>query len=58
LLRPAMGADVVAFNSKIVQDRATFQQPKQHATGFDYAIVNGQMAIEKTQHLGAKREAG
>jgi N-acyl-D-amino-acid deacylase len=54
LLRPGMAADVVVFDDKMVQDHATFQQPKQYATGFDYVIVNGQVVIEKAQHTGAK----
>src|SRR5215471_10250605 len=54
LLRPGMAADVVVFDEKTVQDHATFEQPKQYATGFDYVIVNGQVVIEKAQHTGVK----
>ena len=54
LLRPGMAADVVVFDDQTVQDRATFEQPKQYANGFDYVIVNGQVVIEKAQHTGAK----
>ncbi len=54
LLRPGMAADVLVLDEKTVQDHATFQQPKQYATGFDYVIVNGQAVIEKAQHTGAK----
>ena len=54
VLRPGMAADVVVFDEQTVTDHATFQQPKQYATGFDYVIVNGQVVIEKGQHTGAK----
>ncbi|MCI0391256.1 MAG: D-aminoacylase [Acidobacteria bacterium] len=54
LLRPGMAADIVIFNEKTVADRATFEQPKQYATGIDYVIVNGQVVIEKGSHSGAK----
>jgi N-acyl-D-amino-acid deacylase len=54
LLRPGMAADVVVFDDQMVQDHATFQQPKQYATGFDYVIVNGQVVIEKAQQTGAR----
>src|SRR5262249_22610337 len=54
LLRPGLAADVVIFDDQSVQDRATFEQPKQYATGFDYVIVNGQIVIEKARHTGAK----
>jgi N-acyl-D-amino-acid deacylase len=54
LLRPGMAADIVIFDPNTVADRATFEQPKQYATGIDYVIVNGQVVIEKGSHSGAK----
>lgn len=54
LLRPGMAADIVIFDEKTVSDRATFEQPKQYAAGFNYVIVNGQVVIEKGSHNGAK----
>ncbi|MGE0130281.1 MAG: amidohydrolase family protein [Blastocatellales bacterium] len=54
LLRPGMAADIVIFDEKTVADRATFEQPKRYAAGFDYVIVNGQIVIEKGSHNGAK----
>lgn len=47
LLRPGMAADVVIFNPETVADRSTFREPKQHAVGFEYVIVNGGVEIEK-----------
>jgi N-acyl-D-amino-acid deacylase len=54
ILRQGMAADIVIFDENIVADRATFQQPKQFATGFDYVIVNGRLTIEKGKHSGTK----
>jgi N-acyl-D-amino-acid deacylase len=53
-LRSGMAADIVIFDENTVGDRATFQQPKQYATGFDYVLVNGQITIEKGNHSGGK----
>lgn len=52
LLRQGMAADVVIFDFETVADKATFQNPKQYPTGFDYIIVNGKITIEKGKHLG------
>lgn len=54
ILRPGMVADVVIFDEQTVADRATFEQPKQYATGFDYVLVNGQVVIDNGKHTGTK----
>ncbi|MFN7926602.1 MAG: D-aminoacylase [Blastocatellia bacterium] len=54
LLRPGMAADVVIFDEKLVTDRATFQQPKQYPMGIEFVVVNGQVVIEKGNHLGVR----
>jgi N-acyl-D-amino-acid deacylase len=54
LLRPGMASDIVVFDEKTIADRATFEQPRQYPTGFDYVIVNGQVVIEAGKHTGAK----
>jgi len=54
LLRPGMAADIVIFDEKTVADRATFEQPKQFATGIGFVIVNGQIVIESAIHTGSK----
>jgi N-acyl-D-aspartate/D-glutamate deacylase len=54
LLRKGMMADMVIFDDRTIADRATFQQPKQYASGIDYVIVNGQIAIEKGKHSGIR----
>ena len=39
--------DIVVFDPKKVEDRATFTQPHQYAAGFEYVLVNGSPVIEK-----------
>ncbi|PIU75464.1 MAG: hypothetical protein COS76_00630 [Candidatus Portnoybacteria bacterium CG06_land_8_20_14_3_00_39_12] len=43
-------ADVVIFNPRTIQDRATFDNPFQYATGVEYLLINGQATIEKGKH--------
>lgn len=45
-------ADIVAFNPETVIDHADFFNPHQHATGIDYVLVNGSIAIDQGQHSG------
>jgi N-acyl-D-amino-acid deacylase len=54
LLRPGMAADIVIFNPETVGDRATFREPKQHASGFEYVIVNGEVEIDKGTQTGTR----
>ena len=46
LLRPGAWADVTIFEPVRVADRATFEQPRQYATGIEYVIVNGTVLID------------
>lgn len=43
LLKPGAYADLVLFDPETVIDRATFEAPKQSATGIDLVVVNGQV---------------
>jgi N-acyl-D-aspartate/D-glutamate deacylase len=54
LLRPGMWADVTIFDPARVIDRATFEQPRQYATGIEYVIVNGTVVIDRGQHTHAR----
>jgi N-acyl-D-amino-acid deacylase len=54
LLRPGLAADVVVFDPAAVGDRATFDQPKRFAAGFDAVLVNGRFAVERGQLTGAR----
>ncbi len=52
LLREGYAADVVIFDEKTVTDRATFENPHQFSTGFDYVLVNGIVTIDNGTHNG------
>ena len=54
LLRPGYWADVVVFDRDRVGDRATFEQPKQYARGVEYVLVNGELAVARGEHTGAR----
>jgi len=53
LLREGYLADVVIFDSKTIQDRATFDQPHQYPKGICYVIVNGEVTLKNNVHTGA-----
>jgi N-acyl-D-amino-acid deacylase len=40
-------ADVLIFDSTKIQDHATFQQPRQYATGMDDVFVNGKQVLDE-----------
>jgi N-acyl-D-amino-acid deacylase len=46
LLKPGYFADVLVFDPKTYQDRATYEQPTLLATGVKFLTVNGQLAID------------
>jgi dihydroorotase/N-acyl-D-amino-acid deacylase len=46
LVRPGALADLVVFDPATIQDRATFEQPRQYATGVHYVFVNGQLVVD------------
>jgi len=46
-------ADIIAFDSSTVRDRATYRQPTLLATGMRYVIVNGTPAIDGGNYTGA-----
>lgn len=48
-IREGMSADLVIFDPTAVRARATYEDPAQLAEGFDYVIVNGQVAMEKDE---------
>jgi N-acyl-D-amino-acid deacylase len=53
-LTPGFYADVVVFDPATVQDHATFERPKQLATGVDDVFVNGVLVWRGGKHTGAK----
>jgi N-acyl-D-amino-acid deacylase len=65
IVRPGFIADLVLFDPDEVQDKATFADPHQFSEGFDYVIVNGEVAVaegkptdvragEFVRHAGAR----
>jgi N-acyl-D-aspartate/D-glutamate deacylase len=46
LLKPGYFADVLVFDPKTYQDRATYEEPTVLATGVRYLTVNGQLAVD------------
>ena len=46
LLKPGYFADVLVFDPKTIDERATYENPRVLATGVRYLTVNGQLAID------------
>jgi N-acyl-D-amino-acid deacylase len=53
-LQEGMFADVVVFDSATIADHATFEQPRQYATGVKEVFVNGREVLKDGEHTGAK----
>jgi N-acyl-D-amino-acid deacylase len=53
-LKPGYFADVVVFNPATIQDRATYENPHQYATGVVHVFVNGVQVLRNGNHTGAK----
>jgi N-acyl-D-amino-acid deacylase len=53
-LKAGYYADVVVFDPATIQDHATFEKPKQLATGMRDVFVNGVQALRNGKHTGAK----
>jgi N-acyl-D-amino-acid deacylase len=54
LLKAGYYGDVVVFDPAAVQDHATFEKPKQLATGVDEVFINGVQVLRNGKHTGAK----
>jgi N-acyl-D-amino-acid deacylase len=48
-IREGYWADLVLFDPKTVNDRATFTQPHQYPVGIEYVLVNGVPVVEKSE---------
>lgn len=53
LLQEGMFADVVVFDPATISDHATFENPRQYATGMKHVFVNGQHVLRDGEHTGA-----
>jgi N-acyl-D-amino-acid deacylase len=53
-LRPGYYADVVLFDPARLEDHATFEKPKQLASGVDDVFINGVQVLRNGKHTGAK----
>jgi N-acyl-D-amino-acid deacylase len=54
LLKEGNFADVAVFDPATIQDHATFEKPRQLATGVSEVFVNGVEVIHGGEHTGAK----
>lgn len=54
LLKPGYFADIAVFDAAKIQDHATFEKPKQYATGMVHVFVNGVQVLSQGEHTGAK----
>jgi N-acyl-D-amino-acid deacylase len=52
MLKPGYYADVVIFDPATVSDPATYQSPKQFATGVSWVLVNGGVALKHGEPTG------
>jgi N-acyl-D-amino-acid deacylase len=53
LVREGFAADLVLFDPGTVADTATFDEPRQPATGILHVVVNGVPVIDDGRHTGA-----
>jgi len=53
VIRTGAWADVTIFDLAALDDRATYEQPMELATGVDYVLVNGVVVIDRGRHTGA-----
>jgi N-acyl-D-amino-acid deacylase len=53
-LKTGYFADLAIFDPATIEDRATFEQPHQYATGMVHVFVNGTQVLKDGEHTGAK----
>jgi N-acyl-D-amino-acid deacylase len=51
-IQPRYCADLVIFDPKRIEDKATWTNPHQYPDGLEYVIVNGDVVIEHGEHTG------
>jgi len=53
IIKEGAFADIVIFNLKKIEDKATYTNPHHYPSGIEYVLVNGEVVIEKGEHTGA-----
>ncbi len=53
-IKEGMFADIVVFDPATVIDHATYEEPRQYATGVKDVFVNGTEVLKDGEHTGAK----
>jgi len=53
-IAPGLAADIVVFDPRAVADHATFDDPTRPATGIEFVLVNGQLAIAQGKVTGRR----
>jgi N-acyl-D-amino-acid deacylase len=52
-IKPGYYADLAIFQPDSIQDRATFENPRQYATGMVHVFVNGTQVLRNGEHTGS-----
>jgi N-acyl-D-amino-acid deacylase len=52
LIRPGHVADLVLFDASKIEDKATFQEPHQYASGIEWVMVGGKVVWRNGQDTG------
>jgi N-acyl-D-amino-acid deacylase len=52
-LMPGYYADIVVFDPKLIQDKASFEVPHRYSEGMKHVFVNGVQVLQDGEHTGA-----
>jgi hypothetical protein len=58
MLKPGYYADVVVFDPATIGDHATYESPRQFATGVEHVLVNGRLALMDGRPPGERPRPG
>ncbi len=50
---PGYYADIVVFDPKLIQDKASFEVPHRYSEGMKHVFVNGVQVLQDGEHTGA-----
>ncbi len=54
VIAPGYKADIVVFDIKKLDDKATFEDPINHPTGIEYVMVNGTLSVYEGNYVGSR----